>query len=248
MTDKSSITMRIFALFSGLLLLPIVSAHGQSTGVDSLPAKRSVWRLGGGTGLLIPLSFPRSIYWQVGINIQLGAMHEYYWRRRVSVLTGADYRIQNLVADAYFLPTIRADETDKRIIAQPAPDSIKYASLRYQMLSIPVMIRYYFARNAVRRLFIDTGVSFNFPVTVAYRYRTNGLARRDKVTAFVQQPIVLIELAAGANGQVFGGRLTKANNLLGALLFGGFLGIDSSVRTPQNKTVATVGFLTKFVF
>lgn len=245
--------MRTFALFSGLLLLPIVFVHGQSTGytdgpVDSLPDKRSVWRLGGGTGLLVPLNFPRSIYWQAGINIQLGATHEYYWRRRVSVLTGADYRMQNLVADAYFVPMIRPDETGKRIIAQAAPDSIKYASLRYQMLSIPVMIRYYFARNATRRLFVDAGASFNFPLAVSYRYRLNGQTHQDKLTAVVPQPLVLVELAAGANGQVFGGRLTKANNLLGALLFGGFLSINSSVRTTRNKTVATVGFLTKFVF
>jgi hypothetical protein len=248
MIDKPLIVMRTLAFFTGLLLLPVMAAHGQSVGVDSLPHKRSVWRLGGGTGLLVPLSFPRSIYWQAGINIQLGATHEYYWRRRVSLLTGAEFRLQNLVADASFLPTTQANYTGKRIIAQPAPDSVKYASLQYQMLSIPVMIRYYFARNATRRVFLDTGVSFNFPLSVGYRHRTNGLTRRDKVTPFVHQPIVLIELAAGANGQVFSGRLTKANNLLGALLFGGFLGIDSSIRTPQNKTVVTAGLLTKFVF
>ncbi|GAB3643815.1 hypothetical protein GCM10027423_44520 [Spirosoma arcticum] len=216
--------------------------------VDSLPDKRSVWRFGGGTGVILPLGLPQTIYRQVGINLQLGVTHEYYWQQRLSLLTGIEYRMQSVVADAQFIPAVRADGISKRIIVQPAPDSIKYAALRYQMVSIPVMIRYYFARNAVKRLFLDGGFSLNFPVTVAYQYRTNGQTHRHNLTSFVRQPIVLIELAAGATGKVFGGRLTKANNLLGSLLFGGFVCIDSSVRTQRGTSIATAGFLTKFVF
>ncbi|WP_233610446.1 hypothetical protein, partial [Corallococcus sp. AB049A] len=118
----------------------------------------------------------------------------------------------------------------------------------YQLITIPVMARYYFARNVNRRLFIDVGASFNFPVVVSYRYRLKGMMFQDKLTPFVQQPIVFLEVAGGATGRVFGGRLTKVNTLLGSLLFGGFLSLNSSVRTNRNKPVTTVGFLTKFVF
>lgn len=250
--------MRPVLLF-GLLLLPIALVNAQyvsvvdstvvdSTGVDSLPEKRSVWRFSGGTGLLLPLGFPPTIYRQIGINVQVGITYEYFWRRRLSLLTGADYRLQTLVADAQFIPTPRTGEMGRRIIAQPAPDSLKYASLRYHLITIPVMVRYYFARNVTRRLFIDVGASFNVPVAVSYRYRLNGMMHQDKLTPFVQQPIIFLELAGGATGRVFGGRLTKVNNLLGSLLFGGFLSLNSSVRTTRNKTVTTVGFLTKFVF
>ncbi|MFD2573165.1 hypothetical protein ACFSUS_21160 [Spirosoma soli] len=241
--------IRVSILIGVLILVVAVALQAQSTpAVDSLPDKRSVWRLGGGTGLLVPLGLPNTIFRQAGINLQVGVTQEYYWRRRVSLLVGGEYRLQSLVADARFVPTVSANGIHKRITAQPAPDSIKYSLLRFEMISIPVMVRYYFARNATKRLFVDVGASFNFPVAVTSRYRTNGLTRRDNLISSVRQPVVLLELAAGANGQVFSGRLTKANNLLGALLFGGFLGIDSSVRTPRNKTIATAGFLTRFVF
>lgn len=246
--------MRAACLFGCLLLLlPMTVAKAQirpadSVGVDSLPAHRLVWRFGGGTGLLLPVNLPAAIFRQPGLTLQLGLTHEYYWRRRISLLTGFDYRLQQVVADARFAPTSPADGTGQFITVQPAPDSVKYASLRYQLVSMSVMVRCYFARNAVKRLFVDLGASVNFPVSAIHQYRANGLNRRLHLTSFTRQPIILIEMAAGANGRVFGGRLTKVNSLLGALLFGGFVGFDFSVRTQPGRAVVTAGFLTKFIF
>lgn len=248
MTDKSSIAMRTLALFSSLLLLPIVSIHGQFTGVDSLPDKRSVWRLGGGTGLMIPLNLPNTIFRQVGINAQVGVMHEYYWRRRWSLLAGCEYRLQRLVADARFRSALLPHEPANQILVEPAPDSIKYSSLQYQSISIPLMARYYFARRAEKRMFIDFGVSVNLPLGTVYQYRSGGQTRRQDLQSVNRQPIFLLEVAAGANGKIFGGRLTRANQFLGVVMFGAFVSLNLPLHTQQGQSVSTAGFLTRFVF
>ncbi len=112
----------VASLFLSLIMVT-VRTTAQSVAIDSIPTHRSAWRIGGGTGLMLPVGLPASIFRQIGVNTQVGILYEYYWRRRWFILSGVEYRLQNISADARFIPVVQGAALRNYILIEPDPDS-----------------------------------------------------------------------------------------------------------------------------